>query len=66
MLRSDRRGRFAVEVRLLPEPCLWCWEIRDVERGEVVDSSWSAEWAAFRSADEAWAAGHRHLERLAA
>jgi hypothetical protein len=52
-----------VEVRLLPEPCLWAWEIRD--RGGVVDSSWDSEWTAYESAEEAYRAGSRRLTRLA-
>jgi hypothetical protein len=52
-----------VEVRLLPEPCLWAWEIRDPHRGGVVDS-WNAEWLAYDSAEEAYRAGRRRLSRL--
>src|SRR5262252_254110 len=29
-----RNERLTVEVRLLPDPCLWCWEIRDAQRDE--------------------------------
>jgi len=54
-----------VEVRLLPDPCLWAWEIRDPSRGGVVDSSWNAEWTAYDSAEEAYRAGHHRLSRLA-
>ncbi len=53
-----------VEVRLLPEPCLWAWEIRDRTRGGVVDSSWDSEWTAYDSAEEAYRAGRRRLSRL--
>ena len=53
-----------VEVRLLPEPCLWAWEIRDRARGGVVDSSWDSEWTAYDSAEEAYRAGRRRLTRL--
>jgi hypothetical protein len=56
--------RLTVEVRLLPEPCLWAWEIRDRNRGGVVDSSWNAEWIAYDSAEEAYRAGRRRLSRL--
>ncbi len=58
--------RLRVEVRLLPEPCLWCWEIRDRSRGELVESSWTAEWTAFDSAEEAYSAGRHRLADLAA
>lgn len=54
-----------VEVRLLPEPCLWAWEIRSGSRGSVVDSSWDAEWTAYDSAEEAYSAGRHRLTRIA-
>ncbi len=57
--------RLTVEVRLLPEPCLWAWEIRDPSHDGVVDSSWNAEWTAYDSAEEAYRAGRRRLSRLA-
>ena len=58
--------QFTVEVRLLPEPCLWAWEIRDRDRGGVVDNSWDSEWTAYDSADEAYRAGRRRLTHLTA
>ncbi len=54
-----------VRVRLLSEPCMWTWEICD-PRGEVVDSGWASEWAAYESAEEAYAAGQQHLALRAA
>jgi hypothetical protein len=65
---EDGRGaeRLTVEVRLLPDPCLWYWEIRDTDRGEVVASSWAGEWTAYPSPEEAYRAGRRRLGRLAA
>lgn len=63
---SDPIPRFTLEVRLLPDPCLWYWEIRDAERGQVVESSWVGEWTAYNSADEAYLAGNRRLTRLGA
>lgn len=64
-MRSDPNTSLTVEVRLLPDPCLWCWEIRDAERGDLVESSWAGEWTAYDSADEAYRAGRRRLTRLA-
>ena len=55
-----------VEVRLLPNPCLWAWEIRDRDRGGVIDNSWDSEWTAYDSAEEAYRAGRRRLTRLTA
>jgi hypothetical protein len=53
-----------VRVRLLDEPSLWCWEITDGE-GWVLASSFSEEWAAYATREEARAAGERRLaERL--
>jgi hypothetical protein len=56
--------RLTVAVRLLPDPCLWAWEIRDDDRGGVVDSSWESEWSAYDSAEEAYRAGRHRLTRL--
>ncbi len=61
MTTAQPSGHLTVEVRLLPEPCLWCWEIRDPNRGELVESSWAAEWAAYPSPEEAYAEGRRRL-----
>lgn len=61
MTTAQSPGQLKVEVRLLPEPCLWCWEIRDADRGQVVESSWAAEWAAYPSPEEAFAEGRRRL-----
>ena len=58
------REPLTVGVRLLPEPCLWTWEIRDERRRQVIESSWAAEWKAFDSADEAYRAGERRLRRF--
>jgi hypothetical protein len=54
-----------VKVRLLPEPCMWTWEICD-PRGRVIHSGWASEWAAYDSSDEAYAAGRERLARGAA
>jgi hypothetical protein len=58
---QDRASDGAVvRVRLLPEPCMWTWEICD-PRGEVIDSGWASEWAAYDSAEEAYAAGEERV-----
>ena len=62
---SVRSEAIDVRVRLLPEPCLWCWEIVDRRRGgTLVRSSWSTEWMAYESREEALSAGRRHLAEL--
>jgi hypothetical protein len=53
-----------VEVRLLDDPSLWCWEILDTVQGAVVASSWTGEWIAYESREEARAAGLRWLTGL--
>lgn len=59
-----RERQLSVKVRLMTEPCLWRWEIRDPERGEIVDSSWTREWMAYDSPEEALRAGRRRLTSL--
>ena len=54
-MRSGSGQRVTVEARLLPDPCLWCWEIRDAQGG-LVDSSWANHWTAYPSREEALAA----------
>jgi len=54
--------RFKLEVQLMDDPCLWRWELRDTSRDEVVESSWSHEWAAYGSAEEAYRAGQERLQ----
>ena len=53
-----------VRVRLLSEPCMWCWEIRSETGGEVVESSWARDWSAYDSREEAQAAGEVRLAQL--
>lgn len=60
-----RTSAFDLRVCLLPEPCLWCWEIVDRRRGDtVVQSSWATEWMAYESREEARTAGRRRLSEL--
>ncbi len=54
-------ARFTVEVRLIPETLLWCWEILDTVRGEVVESCWAQGWTAYDSREAALRAGHLRL-----
>ena len=59
----SRRVALDVRVRLVPEPCLWCWEIVD-RGGPLICSSWTAEWTAYASREEALAAGRARLAEL--
>ena len=56
--------QLSVQARLMAEPCLWCWEIRDPERDEIIDSSWTSEWMAYDSPEEALRAGRQRLTSL--
>jgi len=71
LVRSERvRGeppraeRFRLEVRLMTEPCLWCWEIHDTRNGQVVGSSWNGDWMAYDSSREAVLAATRRLNAM--
>ena len=59
-MRSGSGQRVTVEARLLPDPCLWCWEIRDAQGG-LVESSWANHWTAYASRAEALTAGYLWL-----
>jgi hypothetical protein len=62
---SDFPGtRLTVAVDLMAEPCLWRWEIRDSRLNEVVANSWTHEWMAYESPDEALRAGRDRLTAL--
>lgn len=39
-MKSGSGQRLTVEARLLADPCLWCWEIRDAQH-RLVESSWA-------------------------
>ena len=57
--------RLTVKVHLLGEPCLWCWEIVDVEDDDaLVESSWATEWTGYASSREALRAGIMRLTNL--
>jgi hypothetical protein len=57
-------GPLTVAVRLMSEPCLWQWVIRDPTRDEAVADSWTSEWMAYESSDEAYRAGQARLTTL--
>ncbi len=61
---ADAPEELRVEVRLLNDPCLWCWEIRDPARNEVVANSWTAEWRAFDSPEEAYSDARSRIENV--
>lgn len=55
-----------VRVRLLGEPCLWCWTIVDARTGAQIEDSWDAEWCGYASPGEAIGAGRHRLREIAA
>ena len=63
-MQSTRGEQFTVAVRLMSEPCLWRWEIREPRHGEVVANSWTSEWMAYETPDEAFRAGQARLTSL--
>ena len=64
-MQPTGRRELTVAVRLMSEPCLWRWEIREPSRGEVVANSWTSEWMAYESPDEAFRAGQARLSNIA-
>jgi hypothetical protein len=63
-MQQPRGNALTVAVHLMAEPCLWQWEIRDPSRDEVVANSWSSEWMAYESPDEAYRAGQARLSSI--
>jgi hypothetical protein len=53
--------KLQVAVELMDDPCLWRWEIRDPSRGRVVADSWTRDWTAYESREEAYRAGQARL-----
>ena len=53
--------RLQVRVELMDDPCLWRWEIHDPSRGRVVADSWSRDWTAYESREEAYRAAAARL-----
>jgi hypothetical protein len=64
-MEASSGSSFTVSVDLMSEPCLWRWEIRDPARDEVVADSWTNEWMAYESPDEALRAASARLTSLA-
>lgn len=56
--------RFAIHLHLMAEPCLWCWEVRDLVHGQLIKSSWANEWTAYDSAEEARLAAELQVTEL--
>jgi hypothetical protein len=54
-----------LRVRLLGDPCVWCWEIVDRDRGGVlVQSSWAGEWTAYGTREAALTVARERLAEL--
>jgi hypothetical protein len=63
-MQAEAEGHLTVAVQLMSEPCLWRWEIRDAARDEVIINSWTHEWMAYESHDDALRAGRIRLTSL--
>jgi hypothetical protein len=55
-------GKAKIQARLLDDPPLWCWELVDSMTCRVIASSWSDNWEAYGSRDEALRAGREASE----
>jgi hypothetical protein len=42
-----------IHARLLSDPPLWCVEIHETTTGEILWSSWTDEWTAYETLEEA-------------
>ena len=51
-----------VRVELMDDPCLWRWEIHDSSRGQLLADSWTRDWTAYESREEAYRAAQARLE----
>lgn len=65
MVYDVRYNDVTLSARYLEDSGLWCWEIHEAATGRFVDSSWSSDWMAYSSLEEAQAAGFRRLARRA-
>jgi hypothetical protein len=63
-MQQVRGNGLTVRVQLMAEPCLWQWQIHHPGRDEVVADSWSGEWMAYDSADEAYRAAQARLDAI--
>ena len=50
-----------LKVELMDDPCLWRWAIHDVVRNQVLADSWTRDWTAYESREEAYRAGAARL-----
>ena len=57
----DRNLDLQITVELMDDPCLWRWEIRDASRDRVLADSWTRDWTAYESREEAYRAGRARL-----
>ena len=54
-----------VRAELMDDPCLWRWEIHDPSRDEVLADSWTRDWTAYESKEDALRAGRARLDAYA-
>jgi hypothetical protein len=63
-MQGENRTQRSVRTAWLPGPCLWVWEIVDLESGRTVESSWTSGWTGYSSGEEAHRAGINRLADL--
>ncbi len=56
------RSAFRIDVTLMADPCLWRWDILDEETRVVLHSSWTDDWVAYRSREDAESAARHRLD----
>jgi hypothetical protein len=61
----SRKERFKITVDLMTEPCLWRWEIRHPKTNKVVASSWTHDWMAYQTSEDALRAVAARLSSMA-
>jgi hypothetical protein len=61
---NTAREHLRLEVRLMDEPSLWRWDIKDAVGGEIVESSWEQQWTGYVSREEALRAGRERLRSV--
>ena len=55
-----------IHARLLNHPPLWCVEVRDTATREILWSSWTDEWTAYATLEEATRRADDIVARLGA
>ena len=60
------KSALEIHARLLSEPGLWSVEVRDTTTHEILWSSWTDDWSAYETLDEATRRADDIVARLTA